>query len=83
MSNFELFFYFCSDLPNFWHVSYKWIGKQFSVFLSLVFTSFSRNKVCKKPLEKQKGSFVSHSAKEQQRKLPVNLTFFAYVISRK
>ena len=33
MLNFGLFFYFCSDLPNFWHVSYKWIGKYFPVFL--------------------------------------------------
>ena len=32
MSNFGLFFYFCSDLPNFRHVSYKLIGEHFSVF---------------------------------------------------
>ena len=38
MSNFGLFFYFCSDLPNFWHVSYKFIGKHFSLFFSLVFS---------------------------------------------
>ena len=84
VSNFELFFYFCSDLPNFWHVSNKWIGKHFSVFFSLVFSSFSRNNICKKHrrnnrvlLLKQKASFVSPSTKEQQRKPLLNLTFFA------
>ena len=32
MWNFWAVFYFCSDLPNFWHVSYKLIGKRFCVF---------------------------------------------------
>ena len=36
MLNFGRFFYFCSDLPTFWHVSYKLIGKHFSVFLSFL-----------------------------------------------
>ena len=36
-----------------------------------------------KTSEKQKAPFVSPSTKEQQRKLLVNLTFFAYIISRK
>ena len=53
------YFDFCSDLPNFWHVSYRLIGKHFSVFFFLlVFLSFSRYSIYKKTLEKQKASFV-------------------------
>ena len=76
---FWVVFYFCSDLPNFRHVSYKLIGKHFSVFFFflLVFFSFSRYTICKKMLEKQKASFVSPSTKELQRKLLGNLMFFA------
>ena len=37
-----------ADLPNFWHVSYKLIGKHFCVLFSLVFSSFSRNNASKK-----------------------------------
>ena len=74
MSNFGLFL-FCSDFPNFWHVSYKLKGKHFSVFFSLVFFSFSRYNVhvCKTILEKQEASFVSPTTKEQQRKLLGNI----------
>ena len=50
MSNFRLFI-FCSDLPNFWYVSYKLVGKHLSIFVSLVFSSFSRNNVSKNWIE--------------------------------
>ena len=82
-------FYFCSDLPNFWHVNNKWIGKHFSVFFSLVFTLFSRNNICKKRwrnnrvlLSKQKASFVSPSTKEQQRK-PLVVFCIGYFLKTK
>ena len=60
------------------------------IFFSLGFSSFLRNNASKKRwrnkrvlLSKQKGSFVSPSTREQQRKPLVNLTFFEYVISQK
>ena len=40
MSKFGLFFDFWSDLPNFWYVSYRLIGKHYFIFFSLVFSSF-------------------------------------------
>ena len=78
------FFYFFSDLPNFWHVSYKLIGKHFSLFFSRWFFLFPKYNICKKKmLEEQKASFVSPSTKELQRKPLGNLTFFAYVILKR
>ena len=66
-------------------MNYKWIGKHFSVFFSLVFSSFSRNNMCKKRwgskrvlFSKQKASFVSPSKKEKQRKPLINLTFSVF-----
>ena len=37
MSNFGLFLFFCSDLPNFCYVSYKLIGKHLSIFCFIGF----------------------------------------------
>ena len=48
MSNFWPFFYFCSDLPKFWYMSNRLIGKHLS-FFSMVFSFFFwSNNVCKK-----------------------------------
>ena len=50
MSKFGLFFYFWSDLPNFWYVSYRLIGKHYFIVFSTGFLFFLRNNVCKKTL---------------------------------
>ena len=46
-------FYFCSDVPNFWHVSYKIIVKHFSVsffhWFSLRFQEITYAKTVKFP----------------------------------
>ena len=72
-------FYFCLDLPIFWHVSYKLIGKYFSTYFFPLFffffplALFSR---CNVIMHKKLWPFVSPSTKELQRKQLGNLTFF-------
>ena len=71
-------FYFCSDLPNFWNVSYKLIGKRFSVcfhWFSLRFQEITYAKKLKFP----SGFFCSYSLEGETR----SLLFFPYVISPK
>ena len=48
MSKFGPFFYFWSDLPNFWYVSYRLIGKHYFIFFFTGFLFFLRNNVCRK-----------------------------------
>ena len=48
MSNFWPFFYFCSDLPKFWYMSKRLIGKHLSYFFQWFSLFFLENNVCKK-----------------------------------
>ena len=70
MSNFGLFFYFCSDLPNFWHVSYKLIGKHFCVFFPWFSLHFREIFAVLLFREKQKKPFVSLKTKHISAVLP-------------
>ena len=56
-------------------MSYKLIGEHFSVFVSLVFSSFSRNNVCKKTLSLLVAFFAVLLLREKQKKPFVSPTF--------
>ena len=45
MSKCGPFFYFWSDLPNFWYLSYRLIGKHYFIFFFTGFLFFLRNNV--------------------------------------
>ena len=86
MPNFGLFFFFCSDLPNFWHASYKLIGEHFFVFFSLVFSRLFREIThAKKTLTSLVAFFAFLLLREKQNRPFVSITFFCirYILKTK
>ena len=74
-SNFGLFFNFCTDLPNFWHVSYKLIGKHFCIYF---FWCFCCCRCCFQDItyaKQKKNERAAKETKDLQRKLLGKLIF--------
>ena len=84
MSNFGPYFICAQICLIFCHVCFKLIGKQlFSVFFPPVFSSFSRNNVCKKKNLRFLVAFFSILLlKEKQRKPFASPTVFACYFSK-
>ena len=83
MSKFGPVLYFWSDLPNFWYVSYRLIGKHYFIFFSTGFLFFLKNNVCIKNVAFPSGFLCNSLLKEKQKNSIVFYQIFAYVISRK
>ena len=83
MSNFWPFFYFCSDLPKFWYMSNRLIGKHLSFFFSMVFSFFFGVIMYAKSVTFPSGFLCNSLFKEKQKNSIVFYKIFAYVISRK
>ena len=82
MLNFWPFFYFCSDLPKFWYMSNRLIGKHLS-FFSMVFSFFFGEIMYAKRVTFPSGFLCNSLLKEKQKNSIVFYQIFAYVISRK
>ena len=83
MSNFWPFFYFCSDLPKFWYMSNRLIGKHLSFFFQW-FSLFFFGEIMYAKSVKFPSDFLCNSLlKEKQKNSIVFYQIFAYVISRK
>ena len=84
MSNFWSFvFYFCSDLPKFWYMSNRLIGKHLSLFFSMVSSLFYGEIMYAKSVTFPSGFLCNSLLKEKQKNSIVFYQIFAYVISRK
>ena len=83
MSNFWPFFYFCSDLPKFWYMSKRLIGKHLPYFFHWFSLFFFGEIMYAKSVTFPSGFLCNSLLKEKQKNSIVFYQIFAYVISQK